>query len=192
MIKLSILVCTIPSRLAFLGRLKTELAGQILPYAGEIELLIDPHPTNSIGQKRNDLMSRSVGEYQSFIDDDDRISPNYIRLLMEGIQLGVDACSLKGIITENGEDPQYFEHYMTCEKYETVEGADFHKGETKYLRFNNHLNCIKSSIAKQFTFPEKNFSEDTDWAIKVHESGLIKTEHYINEVLYHYDYIRNK
>lgn len=192
MIKLSILVCTIPSRKAFLGRLQTELWGQILPYAGEIELLINGNPVISIGEKRNQLMDRAGGEYVCFIDDDDRVSSDYVRLLMEGIALGVDACSLKGIITEDGEDPQYFEHYMACEKYETVEGADFHKGETKYLRFNNHLNCIKSTIAKQFTFPEKNFSEDTEWAVKVHESRLIKTEHYISEVLYHYDYIRNK
>ena len=61
-----------------------------------------------------------------------------------------------------------------------------------YERYPNHLNCIKSSIAKQFKFPEINFGEDTLWADKVFKSGLIKTEHFIDKVIYHYKYITNK
>jgi len=81
-----------------------------------------------------------------------------------------------------------FEHSIRYNAYKT--NPDGY--EVRYERFPNHLNCIKSSIAKQFIFPEKNHGEDTDWATQVHRSGLIQTEHYIKEVIYYYDYISNK
>lgn len=190
--KLSLLIPTLPKRAALLGRLQTQLWGQVLPYAGNVELLIDDSIYDTIGEKRNRLMQRVTGEYVASIDDDDRISENYIKLLMWGIGNGVDACSLRGIITFDGINPAYFEHSLLYRLYETKEDAVFENGDIKYLRFHNHINCIKSSIAKQFKFPEINHGEDTDFATQIHNSGLIKTEHYINEVIYHYDYIQNK
>jgi len=119
----------------------------------------------------------------AFFDADDKPSNNYIQLLMEGIEKGVDCCSLRGSYSVNGKFDGIFEHSIKYDKWETVEG------EIKYLRFPNHLNTIKSSIAKQFQFPDKTFAEDSDWSHLVHNSGLIKTEHYIPEVIYYYNYI---
>jgi glycosyltransferase involved in cell wall biosynthesis len=142
----------------------------------------------SVGFKRNELLQRAQGEYIAFIDDDDRIGPNYFRRVFEGIEQGVDCCSLKGIITEDGNNPLIFEHSIRYKEYKTnPDGMP-----VRYERFPNHLNCIRASIAKQFSFPEKNHGEDTDWATQIFKSGLIKTEHYIDEVIYMYDYISKK
>lgn len=183
MISLSLLICTIPKRRPFLDRLQGILSDQ---RSDEVEVLIDAHPTMNIGAKRNELLHRAQGKYVAFIDDDDRVAYDYIELLMEGIRKDVDCCSLKGIITENGMNPLLFEHSIKYSAYRTI--ADSVHGEVRYERYPNHLNCIKAEIAKQFTFPEKNHGEDTDWATMLYNSGLLKTEHYIPEVIYHYEY----
>lgn len=189
--KLSILICHLPNRKDFLNDLMDILKLQVYAFPqGCIEILIDPHPTDNIGKKRTRLLDRAKGEYVCFIDDDDRVSLYYIPFIYEGILKGVDCCSLTGEITEDGKNPLLFEHSIKYKIYRTI--TDSLPGEIHYERYPNHLNCIKSSIAKQFKFPEKNHGEDTDWATQIFKSGLIKTEHYIPEIIYYYDYRSKK
>jgi glycosyltransferase involved in cell wall biosynthesis len=150
----------------------------------EVEIISWNAVQPSIGGKRNALLTWARGKYVAMIDDDDRVSDNYIDLLMEGIKKDVDCCSLKGIITFDGERPKEFWHYLGCETY--------HETPEAYHRFPNHLNCIRASIAKQFKFPEISHGEDTDWATQLKRSGLLKTEHRIDEVIYFYNYKSKK
>jgi glycosyltransferase involved in cell wall biosynthesis len=184
--KLSILIPYIRRHEAFFYSLHTEMMRQILPYAGEIELLSDNHEYDSIGTKRNRLLERATGDYLAFFDADDSPSDNYIKLIMEGIETDCDCISLKGEYSVDGIFDGIFEHSIKYGKWETT------TNEIKYLRFPNHLNTIRADIAKQFKFPEKNFSEDFDWSTQIHESGVLKIEHYIPEILYYYNFISNK
>lgn len=186
MTKLSILIPTITEREEQYDSLYSELIMQI---GNNIDIEICPLKDNremSIGEKRNKLLEMAKGEYVAFVDDDDAVSENYIALLLQAVESGCDCASLKGVYYVDGVKDGVFEHSLKYDKWETVDG------EIKYLRFPNHLNCIKSSIAKQFKFPEKNFSEDFDWSTELHKSGLLKTEHYIDEVIYYYRFIQNK
>lgn len=185
--KLSILICTIPKRAAMFGRIMSELWSQILPFAGEVEIVVDDNPFDSIGHKRNRLLQKATGGYTCFIDDDDGISVNYIQLLMEAIETDCDCASLKGYITFDGKDGTIFEHSIKYSEYRTVPNA-----EITYERFPNHLNCIRTSIAKQFKFEEISHGEDTDWATQIYKSGLLKKEYYIDEILYYYRYLTKK
>lgn len=188
--KLSILICHLPNRKEFLKRLLTILDVQISVFPKDsIEVLINPNETDLIGKKRNDLLESATGDYLCFIDDDDRVGIYYIPNLYAGILEGVDCCSLTGEITEDGKNPLLFEHSIKYKEYKTNQIVG---NRIKYERFPNHLNCIKSSIAKQFKFPEKNHGEDTDWATQIFKSGLIKTEYYIKDVIYYYDYRSKK
>lgn len=181
--KLSILICTIPSRFAQLGRLRSELNAQILPYAPDIEILINGQ-NKSIGEKRNKLLQDAKGEYVCFIDDDDRISQSYIDLLMQGIYKCVDCCSLIGEITFDGKNPKKFIHSLDYKGW-------FEKNDV-YYRGINHLNCIKTSIAKQIGFSNKNHGEDYDFSLALEQSGLLKTEHKIEQTIYYYQYVSKK
>ena len=182
--KLSILICSLESRAHFLNRLLSELIIQ-----PDVDIVVDlDNGQKTIGKKRNDLLQNAIGDYVCFIDDDDIVSENYVSLLLEGIDKGVDCCSLKGIITEDGNNPLIFEHSIKYNSYKT--NPDSYT--IRYERFPNHLNCIRSGIAKQFKFPEKNHGEDTDWATQIHKSGLLKTEHYIEEPIYFYEYRSQK
>lgn len=208
MTKLSILICTTPQRYGFLNRLFIELEKQLPPkgtrqpvgsgvisgikntkiniiHYGDIEILVcDDNGVNTIGTKRNLLLQWSNGEYVAFFDDDDLPGEDYIEELMNGVASGSDCCSLVGEITTDGADPKIFKHFLGCERYEEDGGV--------YLRYPNHLNCIKSSIAKQFKFPEINHGEDTDWATQIHKAGVLKTQYDITKTIYHYQYRRNK
>jgi glycosyltransferase involved in cell wall biosynthesis len=182
-IKLSILIPTLVQRIDMYNSLLEALHKQV---TNEVEILSHSDPFMSIGEKRNELLNNAKGEYVCFIDDDDEISENYIKNLLEGISKDVDCCSLRGIITFDYDSPKYFEHSIKYNEYKTTDNP------ITYERYPNHLNCIKASIAKQFKFPEINHGEDTDWATQIHKSGLIKSEHYINETMYYYKFITNK
>lgn len=181
--KLSLLIPSIAERGHLLERLLRSIDAQKNGYDVETLVLVDSRQ-RKIGNKRNELLQKASGDYLAFIDDDDRISDDYIQKVFEGIEKCVDCCSLTGIITFDGLKPKPFIHSIQNDRYWEDEWA--------YMRFPNHLNTIKSSIAKQFYFPETNHGEDTDFATQMHKSGLLKTEHFIDGVIYYYDYISNK
>jgi len=185
--KLSILISTIQVRQHELNSLLTSLETQICKYENEIEVLLQSdNGEASIGAKRNLLLSKANGDYVCFIDDDDEVSEHYVDYIMEGISKAPDCCSLRGVITWDGENPELFEHSIRYKAYATT------TNDIKYERYPNHLNCIKASIAKQFKFPETNHGEDTEWATQIFNSGLIKTEYFIDRIIYHYKFITNK
>lgn len=187
---LSILIPTLASRQDQCLSLVDTLLDQVerANLIGLVEIITQyDEGQKSIGTKRNELIQKAKGKYVCFVDDDDSISINYIDLLMQGIEKDVDCCSLRGIITWDGESPEIFEHSIKYNAYKTND-----TGFPKYERYPNHLNCIKKSIANQIQYPEISHGEDTDFATKLYQSGLIKTEHYIDSVLYHYQFKPNK
>lgn len=184
--KISLLIPTIKSHTKFLTWLKAELWSQMLPYPGEIEIIEDDDEDANVGLKRNRLLERATGEYLAFIDADDFIGQTYIQRMIECADGGYDCASLKGLYSVDGVHDGIFEHSLKYDEWKTT------NNEIKYERFPNHLNCIKSNIAKKFKFPEKSYGEDFDWSTQIHESGLLKTEYYIEEVIYFYRFISKK
>jgi hypothetical protein len=188
--KLSILICTLPSRIIVFERLRSKLISQAKANNLEdhIEILSNADESISIGNKRNLLLKESKGLYVCFIDDDDDIADYYIEELSKVVESDKDCASLKGIITWDGERPEIFEHSIKYQSYK----SNLKNQEVVYERYPNHLNCIKSNIAKQIAFTNKNFSEDTDYADMLFASGLIKTEFTIDKILYYYLYATKK
>lgn len=188
-IKLSILIPSTHSRMDMTMKLTDRLLDQIefndLVGVVEVVTLWDDG-AKSIGTKRNELIQMAKGDYVCFVDSDDDISSDYVERLMEGINLGVDCCSLKGCITWDGKNPEIFEHSLRYSEYKTTENP------IKYERFPNHLNCIKKSLVFDIKYPEISHGEDTDWATQVFKAGVLKTEYYIDSVIYHYKFITNK
>lgn len=181
--KLSILICTLEKRKEMLQSLLVKLEKQISTKEG-IEILICRDENLTVGEKRNKLLIQAKGKYITYIDDDDSINNSYIDLVWDSIKHSPDCCSLKGLITTNGVDAKTFIHSIRYDSYFEKDGI--------YYRPPNHLNVIKSSIAKQFQFPEKNFGEDTDWAMQICRSKLLKREVWIEPTLYYYKFISNK
>jgi len=187
--KLSILICTLPERSAMLNDLIDNIAFQINTAGAskDVEVLTDPDTVLTVGEKRNNLLKQAKGDYLCFIDDDDEIAANYLVTILQALESNPDCCSLRGEITFDGKNPEIFEHSLMYDKWRTVEAA-----EIKYERYPTPLNTIKSSIAKQFEFPNVDFGEDHKWAEALHKSKLLKREAYIPSVLYFYKFITIK
>lgn len=144
---------------------------------------------STIGNKRNRLMEMANGQYTVFIDDDDRIGPDYIDLIIAGIEQDYpDVIGIIGVINtpnaNGGSTDKMF--------YHTIRNHGYWESRRGYERVPNHLNPIKRSIGIKFKFPDTSFGEDTDWATQMMLARVLKTEHYIDKPIYFYDFKPNK
>lgn len=79
----SILIAGIPERFHMVQPLLYALLEtQAVARRPDVELLyLLDNRRRSVGAKRNDLMAAALGEYVSFIDDDDEVAPDYVERL---------------------------------------------------------------------------------------------------------------
>lgn len=169
-----------------------------------VEVIPDDRTEISVGNKRQNLYAIASGKYICSIDDDDTIYPYYLNEILNAIKSDPDAVGTNGIITWDGRKEQKW----FISKDNPYDAQTRFDNTTVYARFHNHLSPIRATIAKQFKFPDKSMQEDYDWALQVHNSGLIQTEVCIGTTLsewmnnphlkttqlpiYHYRYVARK
>lgn len=143
----------------------------------EILMLVDTK-SMMLGEKRNNMVLLAQGEYVVFVDSDDRISPYYIKTLLEATAHNTDVITFNAMVSLNGEEAKL------C-RYSSKYAKDYNT-DNEYHRLPNHICCFKKSLAAQFPFPNILYGEDSGFSrnVKPH----IKTEHNIDDVLYYYDY----
>jgi len=151
--KLSILVASLHNRSMLLKRLKGILERQLAGNEDVVELIVvQDDGTATIGEKRNILLSKSQGDYVCFIDDDDLVSPKYVALILEALSVKPDCVGMEGIIYESNIVVKKFYHSIKYRQW-TSDGK-------AYFRNPNHLNPVRSDIAKEVGFPKINKGED--------------------------------
>ncbi len=185
--KWGILIPTIVERKAMFDWLVENLNNQIKDNGLEEEVIVYSLSDNremSIGDKRNKLIQMADSEFTCFVDDDDAVSTNYVKLIYDAIKKDNDCVSLVGEITIDGKNPKTFIHSIRYKEYSEKNGI--------YYRPPNHLNPIKREIAIKKMFPEVNFNEDTQWTMAICNDNLIKTESQIDEPYYFYRFNSNK
>lgn len=180
-IKLTVLVPTVPSRLTtYYPRLMKQLLDQTRTYEN-IELIsFFDNKKRSIGKKRDEMLGLVQGEYVVFIDDDDRISDDYISEIMTALQNNpnVDCVVFNCICCVDGGPPKLCKYGIEFEYGDILGGKEW-RGKPA------HTMVYKSSIAKNHHFSDMKYREDMDW---VKRACLdIKTQVRIDKVLYHYD-----
>lgn len=178
---LSILIPTLESRKPMLDRLLAILQPQLTT---EVEVVLESDNGKlSIGEKRNRLLAKAIGDYVCFVDDDDTVSDDYVSELLSGIAAGVDVVSIQGIFTINGQFPAPFRdlpYQSHCVK--RVGGV------MEYSRGVQHLDAIRRLIALSAKFPLTSFAEDYDWGTALERTKLIKTWRQVDHHIYFYDY----
>lgn len=183
-VKLCILIPTLKIRSQLLSNLLDILLPQITSRPlQDVKILIEVDNTElTIGAKRNLLTTKAHNlynpDYIVFVDDDDTLSPDYIEKIMKAIESNPDVIGIVGQQTTNGENPRTFIHSL---KYNSW----FEKNKI-YYRNPNHLNPIKTEIALKVKFPNKSFGEDKDYSMAI--LPLLKTEVFIPETIYYYDF----
>lgn len=182
--KLSILIPTTHSRRnTFLPKILDQVYDQYDKLShtqqNQVEILVlQDNKTIMLGEKRNTLTRMAQGEYVVFVDDDDRISPDYIYSLLQATESNLDVITFKASVSLNGEDPKI------C-YYTSQINADYNS-DTEYFRLPNHICAFNRLIALQFPFPNILYGEDSGFSKSI--KTRIKTEHCIDKVLYYYDY----
>lgn len=175
MVKLSILICTLPERTDKLKKLFEVLLPQCKP--NDTEVRIDNTPEIHIGAKRNNLINNANGDYCCFVDDDDLVSDVYVKSILDN--LGKDCVGIEGIISFNGQFPRKFIHSIEIDRWYT--------NGCEYYRPPNHLNPIRTDIVKRVMFNGNcSFGEDLQFAKAIRP--LLKTENMIDYPIYYYLY----
>lgn len=178
--KLSILIPTLESRKEQFKKISEELSKQI-HNKYDNEAIVIYHLDNkekSVGQKRNELITKANSDYVVFVDDDDRITGDYVKSILDGIESKADVITFGVDVSINGgkAKPCIYSKDFTEDK----------NLETHYERIPNHIMCIKRDIAKVVKFPNISNGEGSAWAKKLHP--LLETEYKIDKTLYYYDF----
>jgi glycosyltransferase involved in cell wall biosynthesis len=183
---LTICICTLPSREIMFNSLVRNLSRQVSDsnLYDDVELISDADIHKTIGQKRNDLLDLANGKFIVFIDDDDSVSGDYLKQIINVIRKNddCDCIGMKGVITFDGNEEKKWEISKDFGKWFESNGV--------YYRTPNHISPIRTSIAKSVGFPNISNGEDFEYSMGV--LPFLKNEVKIEKELYHYQYVTRK
>lgn len=177
----SILICTIESRKDRFALLFNYLKS-INKYT-DVEILFEcDNKKISVGAKRQKLLTRAKGKFIAFIDDDDWVPEYYIDEVRSAIlnNVNIDCIGFKIHCTGT----KYSDANCSNKYKEWAENVD----GFGYVRTIYHKSPIRREIALKAGFKDMRFAEDHDYSVSLKKTGLLKTEHYINKVMYIYRY----
>jgi len=170
----------LPKRKQSYDALIVELNKQITASNAQdiVEIITETDEGNlSVGTKRNKVLDRANGEYVCFIDDDDMVTPIYVSKILNALKTKPDVVELVGFLPHHNLP---FIHNLKC-------GGHFRKDGIQF-RTPNHLNTIKTEIARKIRYVEISHGEDQEYSHRLWQSGLMKTEELINERMYIYQF----
>jgi hypothetical protein len=177
--KLSILICTTPEREQMTKELILILSNQAVKYGG-VEILTDDSPKGSvtIGEKSNRLLLRAKGDYVCRFDSDDLPSDDYISSILDAIEKNPDCIGFKILCDMEGKK----EIAASSMKYDWTDNVD----GFRYVRSIYHKTPVKREIALKCMFPDKSYSEDYEYSMRL--KPHLKSEIFIDKFLYIYRY----
>ena len=176
----SVGILHLPQRQACYQALITELNRQLTALDAHhlVEIVTETDDGSlSVGAKRNKVLDRVAGRYVCFIDDDDMVTPIYVQSILSALESEPDVVELVG----------YLPHHDLPFVHNLKSGGHYRQDGVQY-RTPNHLNTVKTEIARQIRYREISFGEDQDYSHRLWDSGLMKTEVLINERMYIYQF----
>lgn len=179
--KLSILILSIKDRAELLKRIISELEIQIELYnlKDSIEIITEiDNREKTIGEKRNLAKSKAKGEYICFIDDDDMVSRDYLKLIFEKINNDYDIITFYVDYIRDGKRDS-----VICPS-PTLDGIKV--GEVLYWNNMLHLCPHKKELSDKLIFFHRNTWEDLEYSRDLSKLNL--KEFRIEDVIYFYEY----
>jgi hypothetical protein len=190
---LSILIPTIPERTDQAVILYNELQNQksslneFHHMLGDVEILIDERKSflnggPSIGKKCESLVGRSQGKYSTILHDDDWIAPNFVESIMRLCQSDKDIITFRSISKLDN-------FWMLVDM--SLGYSNEQATPSKTITRRPFPICpVRTEFAKQFSFPDSNYSEDSEWMERV--LSLCHTEAHSEEILHEYRHSNTK
>jgi glycosyltransferase involved in cell wall biosynthesis len=152
----------------------------------EVEIVcLTDNRCRTIGHKRNDLIYLAQGQYIVFIDDDDRVTDDYVSSILSEIDKSQEPDVV--VFDVSVRDIDSTGPALSC-KY----GIEYtyYNDDKCYYRLPNHLMVYKREIAKKYLYLDISWREDDEWANRACKS--VKSQARVPRVLYHYEYTYKK
>lgn len=187
--KWSILILTQAPRVRFLARLMDMLRPQLYGSKGAgIEVNIKEFDQRySLGYNRQIMIDEASGEYVNFIDDDDLVATTYvdrISPLLHKDALLADGFSAK--VDYVGFQLQcYMDGVPFSRTYHSLKYRGWWNDEKGYYRDISHVNPMRRELALK-AWMSGGHGEDSRWATDLRKLGIVRTEHYVDDIMYHY------
>lgn len=177
--KFSILLATVANRAALFALLHEHIKKQAEGKPVEIIVACD-NKEISIGKKRQNLLEQAKGDYVAFIDDDDWVADTYVDDVLAALESNPDCVGFKITCTTNGQNPV---SAITSMRYPTWrENVDGYS----HVRSIYHKSPHRRELALKVGFPDLRYGEDRPYSVGLMK--LVKTESFIDKVLYFYRY----
>lgn len=183
MLTWQVLIATIPHRHLKLCRLLAELDRQVQPGFGV--LVYRDNLKQPVAVKRQVLLEAATAKYVSFVDDDDAVALGFVPRVMAEFSTDPDYVGFVTDYVVNGTWSGRAEH--------SIRYDGWHNWPERYVRDIVHLNPIRREIALLGRFytghgEDLSTSEDGRWADLVRASGRVRTEAWISETMYSYQF----
>ena len=175
----SILICAVPIRTKTLF---TNITDQAKGKDVQVLYLADNF-SMSVGEKRNKLIEISGGERIIFVDDDDRVSNDYVDKVLEYSKLDYDCVAIGVEYRQNNTNLKIYDY-----RYKKNINTRDEQGRNIAGRVPNHLCLWKKDVAKRVEFPSVNLAEDHRWADEQVLLGY--SIYYTKDIIYYYDFNR--
>jgi GT2 family glycosyltransferase len=182
-IMLSVCICSLFSRKPWLDRLMATLSPQFTD--GIEALLAVDAGQRSVGEKRQRLLEQARGDFIVFIDDDDLVSPNFLRRILGAIQRNPKTDAIT-FLSQRYCDGIFEANCRYSITSQSNVGFVIIDGIKSYQRWPYHVTPIRRELALQVGFPDQDHREDTEFAERLRP--LLHSEEFIPEVLYTYFY----
>lgn len=176
-VRWSILIATQGKREQKFANLLDSLMPQV---PADVEVLAlwnnGEHP---LGHYRQTLLEAAKGDYVSFVDDDDQLSPRFVASILPLLD-GVDyvgwrmQCYISGI--------------KQRPTYHSLKYGGWSDDKRGYYRDLSHLNPIRRELALLVDYRTVGFPDDLNWVDRMRALNVVKTEHVVKEPMYFYMY----
>lgn len=183
---LSICVPTVIGRELKCEKLIRNLDKQIADGGFEnfVEIIIDrDNKEVSIGAKRDRMYKHCNGLFSVQLDDDDNVPVDYLKTFFDNFDADVDCYGYQELCTFDSRTTKKSDFSIKHKKwFESKYALD----GFNYFRTPFCKTPIKTSICKFVGVKDLRFGEDHEFAIRVFK--YLRTEKYINKIMYHYIY----
>jgi glycosyltransferase involved in cell wall biosynthesis len=180
-VKWTILICSVCVRTERLKKLLKDLSGQIGNRSDVSVLVSRDNCQMPLGEKRTSLIEAATGEYVCFVDDDDLVASDYVGRIMEALESDPDYVGFKVRVYENGRSTGKV-------AFHSIKYPNWTEDGQGYYRHITHLNPIRREIALDGLPYTKGYGEDQRWSDAIWRTGKVKSEVFIDKVMYLYLY----
>lgn len=139
------------------------------------------------GWKRHKLMQRARGTYVAFVDDDDRVTDDYVAVLRELTRNSACDVATFALLFTWKNPPGSRRHNPTLARTELWQFGLYADDRAQGRMSANHLCAWRRDLAARVAWcPELGNADDQLWYQPLLRSGLASTEARTEQALYHY------